>query len=66
MPFICLNFAAVTKQNSLVSEHLSDSVFHKDVKMTPSNADISESLGLEHCTLVHLRHVLSQNALKIP
>ena len=56
----------MTKQNSLVSEHLSDSVFHKDVKMTTSNTNFSESLGLEHCTLAHLRHVLSQNELKIP
>ena len=49
MPFICLNFASMTKQNSLV--------ILKDIIMIVSNANVSGCLGFEHCTLVRLRHL---------
>ena len=55
MLFICLNFAAMTKQNSLVILRTLIRHCHKDSKMTASNANVSESLDWEHCTLVHLR-----------
>ena len=28
--------------------------------MIASNANVSESLGLEYCTLVHIRHAFSE------
>ena len=28
--------------------------------MIASNANVSESLGLEHCTIAHLRHAFSE------
>ena len=34
-------------------DHLSDTVFQKDVKMIAANAKVSESLRSEQCTLVH-------------
>ena len=57
MPFICLNVASMTKQNSLViSDNLSDTICQKDIIMIVSNANLFECLGLEHYTLVHFRH----------
>ena len=46
MHYICLNFAALTKQIiKSISDQLSDTVFHKDVKMIVSIANVSESLA---------------------
>ena len=58
MPFLCLIFAAITKQNSpailrtLIRHCLSQK--RENDRFICKYANIPKSFGLEHCTLVHL------------